>query len=91
MIVFLAKNIPIYWGATNISEIVSKEYFIDFRDFDSYEELYLFIKNMEDDVYLGYINAINKLLNSESICRYTLENWVKGIKNAIFKLEKKNV
>ena len=85
---FLSQNVPIYWGATNISEIVPKECFVDFRDFDSYDELYSYIKNMSDDKYIEYISAINLFLSSDSAYKYTIDNWVAVVKNAIFKLEK---
>ena len=85
---FLAQNVPIYWGATNISEIIPKECFVDFRDFDSYEDLYSYIKNMSDDKYIEYIDAINLFLCSDSAYKYTIDNWVAVVKNAIFKLEK---
>jgi len=88
---FLSQDVPIYWGATNISDIIPKECFIDFRNFDSYEELYKFIKNMDDDKYLEYIFAINKFLDSEGAYKYTIDNWVNVLTNAIFRLEKENV
>lgn len=88
---FLAQNVPIYWGATNIEEIVPKECFIDFRDFDSYEKLYNYIKNMSDEEYLKYINAINSFLQSKEAYKYTIDNWIDIVKDAVFRLEKKNV
>jgi len=87
---FLAQNIPIYWGATNISEIIPKECFIDFREFESYDELYSYIKNMSDDRYIKYIGAINLFLSSDSAYKYTIDNWVDVVKNAIFRLDGKN-
>jgi hypothetical protein len=84
---FLAQNIPIYWGATNIEDIIPKECFIDFREFRSYDKLYSFIKNMDDKTYMSYIDAINTFLNSKEAYKYSIDNWVEVVQNAIFRLD----
>jgi hypothetical protein len=84
---FLSQTVPIYWGATNISEIIPKECFINFRKFGSYDKLYSFIKNMDDKTYMSYIDAINDFLDSEKSYKFTLDNWVDAVKNTIFRLK----
>ena len=62
---FNAKVVPIYWGAENVEEYIPKECFIDKRDFESYDDLYKYIKNMSEETYEGYITAIEKYLHSK--------------------------
>lgn len=56
--VMAAGTVPVYLGAPNIEEYVPKACFINRNDFQSYEELYNFLKNMSDQTYLNYINCI---------------------------------
>lgn len=67
---FFAGCVPIYWGASNISEYIPKSCFIDKRDFHSYEQLYIYIKNMGDCEYLEYLDAIEGYLNGEDCYPY---------------------
>jgi len=62
---FTAGCIPIYWGASNIDTYVPRECFIDRRDFDSLEDLYLFLKGMTEHEYDRYIARIRIFLGSE--------------------------
>ena len=61
---FAAGSIPIYLGAANITQYIPKSCFIDFRDFQSKEELYQYIKNMPKDVYQKHIDEIKRYLKS---------------------------
>jgi len=83
---FIAQNVPIYFGAPNISEIIPKECFIDYRDFNSFEDLYLHLKNMSDDEYLKYIAAINQYMKSSKVQKFSLKNWVDIVSGAIHRL-----
>lgn len=62
---FAAGCIPIYWGAENIEDYIPKSCFIDYRDFESNEELYQFLVNMSSERYQNYIRAIQDYLHSE--------------------------
>lgn len=74
-----AGCVPIYLGANNIIEHIPKECFIDKRDFESYEELYVFMHNMSDDDYSAYLKAIEKFLNSDKIYPFSSEYFAKII------------
>lgn len=64
---FFASSVPIYWGAPNIAEYIPKECFIDFRDFNSYEELYTFLNEITEVEYDKYIESARRfLLSSQS-------------------------
>ena len=73
---FFSGCIPIYWGANNILDYVPKNCFIDKRDFNSYEELYDFIKNISDKEYIKYLDNIEDYLNSEKSLPFKSEGFV---------------
>jgi len=83
---FRSNNIPVYYGAPNIEELIPRECYIDYRDFKSEDDLYNFIKYMPNEKYLAYLEAIKNYLNSTRVQEYSLSNWEKVIKDAIFRL-----
>lgn len=62
---FTARCIPVYWGAPNLQRYIPRNCFIDYDSFSTLEELYQFLKNMPEEVYQEYIEAINEFLCSE--------------------------
>ncbi|TDT61025.1 glycosyltransferase family protein [Fonticella tunisiensis] len=80
---FFAGCVPIYLGAPNITDYVPENTFIDRRKFATYEELYSHIKNMPDDEYMGYIEAIKNYLKSEKIRLFSAENFVNTVVEGI--------
>lgn len=61
---FAAGCIPVYWGSTNIEQYIPKNCFIDFRDFQSLDHLYYYIKTMPKKVYEQYLVNIRNFLRS---------------------------
>ncbi len=61
---FAAGTVPVYWGPDNIENYIPLDSFIDYRDFQSDEELYLVLKSMSKTVYEDYIENIRKFLAS---------------------------
>lgn len=61
---FKARCVPIYWGATNITDHVSKDCFIDFREFMNYEKLLKYLKNVSEKTYNRYIESIEEFLET---------------------------
>ena len=80
---FFAGCIPIYWGAPNITEYVPPETFIDKKEFDSYFDLYNYIKNMPDETYKNYLDAIKKFITSNEIYPFSAEYFADLIVNEI--------
>jgi len=80
---FIAGCVPIYWGADNITQHIPKNCFIDKREFDSYESLYLFIKNMSDEKYLEYLENIQVFLGSDDIKQFSSEYFAATISETI--------
>jgi alpha(1,3/1,4) fucosyltransferase len=83
---FLSQNVPIYYGAPNVTECIPKECFIDYRDFKTHDELYDFIKYMSSEKYLEYLDAIKDFLSGFKVQEYSLSNWEKVVKDSILKL-----
>lgn len=67
---FKAKCVPIYWGASNIEKYIPKNCFIDFRDFENYEELLAFLNSIDEKKYNRYIENIEKLLKDKKFINY---------------------
>lgn len=88
---FLARTVPIYWGAPNIETLIPKSCFIDFREFRSYIDLFDYINNITALEYTKYLKSIDDFLNSEKSYVYTLENWIAVLKKTIYKLEMRSV
>lgn len=68
---FKTKCVPIYWGASNIKKYIPKNCFIDYRDFENYEELLKYLNSISEDVYNEYIENIQKLLKNQKF----LDTW----------------
>lgn len=77
-----AGTVPIYLGAPNIREYVPEACFIDKDKFGTYEELYDFIKNMSDEVYMSYISCMQNFVSPSNKTR------VQDIDKAIQTIEK---
>ena len=62
---FSAGCVPVYWGASNIAELIPPNCFIERRKFKSYDELYQYISNMDEDSYLAYLKNIEHFISSD--------------------------
>jgi len=80
---FLAGSVPIYFGAPNIQEHIPKGCFIDFREFKRYEELYDYIKKLDEKSYMRYIVNINSYLLSEQFENFFVTSWKESILNLV--------
>ncbi|MBI4130000.1 hypothetical protein HY468_01650 [Candidatus Roizmanbacteria bacterium] len=61
---FKAGCVPIYLGASNITELVPKDSFIDLRDFPNYDDLLTFIRSVDESRYNRYLTSARKFLNN---------------------------
>lgn len=82
---FFAGVIPIYYGAPDIEKYIPGNTFIDFRKFQNYEELYRFMKNLDERAYTEYINNIKNFLQSDKFYLFTQENFADSIINIVNK------
>jgi hypothetical protein len=80
---FFAGCVPIYWGADNILNYIPKITFIDKRDFVSYEDLYTYMSEMEDDEYNGYLDNIKRFLSGSDSLQFSNEYFAKTVVDRI--------
>lgn len=62
---FIARTVPIYYGASNITQFIPNNCFIDYRDFNDLDELLDFIRKMPFDEYSQYLTNIEKFFSIE--------------------------
>ena len=79
---FVAGNVPVYWGAEDINSYIPKKCFIDRRNFINHQELYKFLKNMPEKLYLNYQRNIKNFIENESE-EFTCKEFAKIISNKI--------
>lgn len=80
---FFAGCVPVYLGASNITEQIPTDTFIDKRKFESYEEVYNYLKNMPDKEYIDYLDAIKEFIKSEKIYPFSAEYFAHTILDVI--------
>lgn len=80
---FLAGCVPIYWGAANITDYVPENCFIDRRKFKDNDQLYTFIKNMDEQTYNTYLENINKYLANNGNYRLTSAYQIQEIRKVL--------
>ncbi|MHB8110361.1 MAG: glycosyltransferase [Syntrophorhabdaceae bacterium] len=84
-----ARTVPIYLGCPNIEDYIPPSCFVDFRDFNTYEDLDAYLKNMPEREYLRYIDNIDGWVNAGGLRPYSwyplYDNLVKylGLKKGI--------
>ena len=67
-------------GATNIEEYIPKNCFIDYNQFKNIEELYLYLKNMDDEEYTKFRNDIKKFISTtDEIAVFSAKEWVNSL------------
>lgn len=76
---FCAGNVPIYWGAEDITDHIPADCFIDRREFSNYKELYRYITGMPEARYLQYQQAIGEFLASPAARRFSTETFATTI------------
>ena len=76
---FFAGTIPIYWGASNITDYIPENCFIDKRNFPRDEDVYNLIKNMSDIEVIEYQRNIENFLKSEKMYPFSNESFVSTI------------
>lgn len=76
---FAAGTVPIYHGAPNIKEYIPADCFIDFRDFVDYEKLAIFLENMTESQYQGYLDAVKKFVSSPDYFEFTSKSYAQTL------------
>ena len=85
---FACSCVPIYWGAPNITEFIPANCFIDRRAFASLDELYLFLKQMDEKTYNQYLDNINKFVKSPQSYKFSDDYFIQQFFETLKALEK---
>ena len=78
-----ALCIPIYLGAPDITDHIPANTFIDKRNYNSYDELYDYLKNMSNSEYNKYLHNIKSYLRSPEIYKFTAGAYAETIINHV--------
>ncbi len=70
---FAAGSVPIYWGASNVTDYIPKNCFIDRRDFRDFNEVYDYIRTMDKATYNNYLKNIQEYLQSDKAKLFSQE------------------
>lgn len=76
---FYSGIVPIYWGASNVHELIPYKCFIDGNAFSSEGELYEFISSMTYETWCSYLEQAIVFLRSKEMERFTVKNSVECI------------
>lgn len=76
---FCSGNVPVYWGAEDITDYIPSECFIDRRKFSDHAELHGYLRSMPEKEYLEYQRAIVDFLASEAAQMFSIPRFVSVI------------
>ncbi|WP_036303336.1 glycosyltransferase family 10 domain-containing protein [Methylotenera sp. L2L1] len=80
---FFSGCVPVYWGASNITDYIPADCFVDRRQFNDTEDVYRFLKSMTEIEFVGYQQRIAAFLQSEAVYQFGSEFFAKTIVNTI--------
>ena len=73
---FVTGCVPVYWGSQNVTQYIPPECFIDRRRFSTNEELYQFLKSINETEYNQYLEAIKHFLQSDAAFLFSWEFFI---------------
>jgi len=83
---FFAGCVPVYWGASDITDTVPEDTFIDMRKYPTYSHLYEYISTIPDNVYQEYLDNILDYIHSDEIQQYNTPHFTETILNGILEV-----
>ena len=87
------ETVPIYRGHPSISKYIPKSCFIDRKDFASEEDLYSYIKNMDEGKWRAYIDAAKSFLDSPAAKEFSygqfIDVWIRCLQSVLSKVKDK--
>ena len=73
---FQAGCLPIYWGASNVTDHIPINCFIDRRNFESNEQLFGFLQSITKEEYESYIAHIQEYLASDQAKLFSIDSFI---------------
>jgi hypothetical protein len=80
---FFAGCVPIYLGASNVTDYIPENTFIDKRKFSDYSELFKYMIRISEEDYMNYSKAIESFVRSDRILPFSAEYFGKLILNEV--------
>jgi hypothetical protein len=80
---FFSGCVPVYWGASNITEYIPADCFVDRRQFSDTGKVYEFLKAMTEHEFRGYQQRIALFLQSKAAYPFSSEFFAETIVNTI--------
>ena len=80
---FFSGCVPVYWGASNITDHIPADCFVDRRQFHNTEEVYNFLKATTEQEYRGYQQRIAAFLRSDAAYPFSSEFFAETIVTTI--------
>jgi hypothetical protein len=82
---FFGGCVPVYWGASTISQHIPSTCFIDRRDFKNTAEVHRFLMNIDEIEYTKYQESIRDFLSSSKAMEFDTTSYVSTIISKILK------
>jgi hypothetical protein len=80
---FYVGTIPIYWGASDVTDFVPEDCFIDKRKYPTYAELRSYLKSLSEKDIQRYKENARDFLRSEKFKPFSKESFVKIFTDAV--------
>jgi hypothetical protein len=80
---FMSGCVPVYWGASNIERYIPSGCFIDRRRFLNIEEVYQYLKNINEDEFRAYQKNIASFVGGEAAIQFGADYFAETIVNAV--------
>jgi hypothetical protein len=80
---FCSNVVPVYLGPPNIQNFIPKNCYIDFNDFNSIDDLFVYMKKLSQNDYEEYLKNINSLLTSNKLHQFSNEYFINTISKNI--------
>lgn len=73
---FAVGNVPVYWGASNVTEYIPEDCFIDRRKFIDEDQLCRFLMSMKKEEYEGYLERAAQFLKSDRAKVFSVDHFI---------------
>lgn len=80
---FFSGCVPVYWGASNITDYIPADCFIDRRQFPDIQAIYHFLREMTEQEFIGYQQRIAAFLQSDAAYPFSSEFFAETIVNTV--------
>ena len=82
---FFSGCVPVYWGASNVTDYIPADCFIDRRKFSDTAAVYAFLKMISEEEFRGYQQRIVAFLQSDAAYPFSSEYFAETIVSTIVK------